>query len=98
MPMGSRHRETGLLLDSRRGLVLQVDGGGEWALDSGGKGRRLLGRRVTIEGVRSGYDRLDVMWIVPEGQELSRSPKTLLTLFRLVRLILPCSTRGGSEH
>lgn len=63
--MGSRHRVTGILLDSARGLVLEVDGGGVWALDAHGSARKLLGRRVTVEGTRSGFDRLDVDWIGP---------------------------------
>jgi len=69
MPMGTRHRETGLLLDSTRGLVLQVDGGGVYALDTNPDAHRLLGQRVTVEGTRSGFDRLDVDWIGPARTE-----------------------------
>ena len=65
MPMGTRHRVTGLLLNSKRGLVLEVDGGGAWALDGAGKAHKLVGQRVTVEGTRSGFDRLDVDWIGP---------------------------------
>ena len=63
MPMGTRHRVTGLLLDSRRGLIIEVDGGGVYALDADRSARKYLGLRVTVEGVRSGFDRLDVDWI-----------------------------------
>jgi hypothetical protein len=63
MPKGTRHRVTGLLSDSRRGLILEVDGGGVYALDAEPGARRLLGQKVTVEGVRSGFDRLDVEWI-----------------------------------
>lgn len=63
MPMGTRHRVTGLLLDSRRGLIIEVDGGGVYALDADRSAREYLGLRVTVEGVRSGFDRLDVDWI-----------------------------------
>ena len=65
MPIGSRHRVTGLLLEVRRGLVLELDDGGVYALDAEPAARELLGRRVTVEGVRSGFDRLDVTWIGP---------------------------------
>lgn len=65
MPMGSRHRVTGRLMRSRRGLVLEVDDGGVYALDVDRPAEDLLGRRVTVEGVRSGFDRLDVEWIGP---------------------------------
>jgi hypothetical protein len=43
--------------------VLEVDDGGVWALDLDHDPNALLGRRVTVEGVRSGFDRLDVEWI-----------------------------------
>lgn len=65
MPMGTRHRVKGILLDSARGLVLEVEGGGVWALDVGWSDRKLVGQRVTVEGTRSGFDRLDVDWIGP---------------------------------
>lgn len=65
MPLGSRHRVTGLLLRSQRGLVLQVDAGGVWALDADRSVAQHVGSRVTVEGVRSGFDRIDVEWIGP---------------------------------
>lgn len=46
-----------------RGLILQVDDGGVWALDAPSRAYKLVGTRVTVEGVRSGFDRLDVEWI-----------------------------------
>ena len=63
MPSGSRHRLTGILLSSRRGPVLRVDDGGVYALDLDRDVTRLFGHRVTIDGLRSGFDRLDVEWI-----------------------------------
>lgn len=60
---GTRYRLEGLLLSSRRGPVLQIDDGGTWALDLNSDARDLLGRRVRIEGIRSGFDRIDVEWI-----------------------------------
>jgi len=39
-----------------------MDDGGVWQLDVGWEwnARRSVGRRVTVEGVRSGFDLLDV--------------------------------------
>lgn len=54
-----------MLQDSARGLILEVDGGGVYALDVERGARDLLGRRVIVDGVRSGFDRLDVDWIGP---------------------------------
>lgn len=63
MPLGSRHRVSGLLKRSSRGFVLEVEDGGVWALDLDRNPKAIVGRRVTVEGVRSGFDRLDVEWI-----------------------------------
>ena len=63
MPMGSRHRLEGLLLNSKRGLVLKIDDGGVWALDQDRRASKLVGLRVIVEGTRSGFDRIDVDWI-----------------------------------
>jgi hypothetical protein len=57
--MGSRHRIAGCLRKSIRGLVLEVDDGGIYALDVDRPVVELLGQRVTAEGTRSGFDRLD---------------------------------------
>jgi hypothetical protein len=79
MPMGTRHRVTGILLSSARGPVLQVDDGGVFALDLDHDATRLFGQRLTVEGLRSGFDRLDVEWIgapdrVEEKECASRRP------------------------
>lgn len=63
MPMGKRYRVKGVLLESLRGPVLEVDGGGTWLLDTATSTQALIGQRVTVEGVRSSFDRLDVDWI-----------------------------------
>lgn len=63
--MGTRHRLTGRLMASHRGLVLQVDDGGEFALDAARSARRLLGLRVTVEGIRAGFDPIEVESIGP---------------------------------
>ena len=66
--IGTRYRLEGLLLASERGLVLQIDDGGVWALDTDAGADSHAGRRVVIEGVRSGCDRIAVEWIGPAGR------------------------------
>lgn len=63
MPLGSRHRLIGRLTAAYRGLILEIEGGGVWVLDADPSARDLLGRRVIVEGVRTGFDRLEAEWI-----------------------------------
>jgi len=62
MPRGTRHILTGTLRRTRLGYALEMDGGGVWRLDLGAAGRvtRYLDERVTVNGIRSGFDLLDV--------------------------------------
>jgi len=73
MPRGARHVETGILRPGKWGYALETDGGGMWQLDIAGSARRYLGRRVTVEGTRSGFDLLDVHRICP-GDRLAERP------------------------
>lgn len=54
MPRGTRHILTGTLDwdDSNRSYVLRAEDGGCWFVDMPGRSRRLIGREVTVEGVR----------------------------------------------
>lgn len=56
-------------MTSKRGLILEVDDGGIYALDTDAGAKELLGQRVIVEGVRSGFDRLDVEWIGREAEQ-----------------------------
>lgn len=71
MTFGSRHRETGQLTTSARGLILELDDGGIYALNAEADAAELVGHRVILEGTRSGLDRLNVEWIGRAG--LNRS-------------------------
>lgn len=63
--IGTRYRLEGLLLMADRGPVLQIDDGGVWALDLFPELRIHAGRRVLVEGIRTGFDRIDVEWLSP---------------------------------
>jgi hypothetical protein len=67
MPLGTHHDVTGMLYQSGRGLELHVDGGGVWALDAPGRARKLVGQRVRVKGLRTGFDLLDVRGIEDAG-------------------------------
>lgn len=67
MPRETRHSVTGLLDRTGRGHVLRVDGGGVWTLDPDRRLRKWLGQRVTIEGVRTGFDFLSVTRVRAAG-------------------------------
>ena len=62
MPRGTRHTLTGTLRRTRLGYALEIADGGVWQLDVGFEWnlRAKLDRRVTVEGVRSGFDLIDV--------------------------------------
>lgn len=85
MPRGSRHIETGLLFERNHGIVLRRDDGGEWRLDAPRKARRLLGRRVRIDGVRDGFDLLAVTAIQPVNGHGPAPETTARRLFRFLR-------------
>jgi hypothetical protein len=67
-----RRRLEGRLLLEQGKPVLMLDGGGRWGLDLD-DGERWLGQRVRIEGVRSGFDRIDVVAIAGPGESLEQA-------------------------
>lgn len=64
MPLGTRHAGVGRLTLRNGRWSPRVEGGGEWGLDlgwrHGGRARALTDRRVEIDGVRDGFDLLQV--------------------------------------
>ena len=58
MPRNTYHRLDGVLLDSRRGLILRTGDGGEWLVALRRHRHALLGQRVVVEGPRIGFDEL----------------------------------------
>lgn len=61
--IGTRYRLEGRLLMAARGPVLEIDDGGIWALDLFPEQRTHCGHRVVLEGIRVGFDRIDVEWL-----------------------------------
>ena len=68
MPKGTIHRETGILRRAALGYALEMDGGGRWMLDINGRVKKLIGKRVTVEGKRMGFDLIFVDRIWFEGK------------------------------
>jgi hypothetical protein len=60
MSIGKPHVDQGLLLHQGRALLLQRDDGGCWRLQADADAWGLLGARVRVEGLRSGFDLLEV--------------------------------------
>ncbi len=60
MSRGQFHIEEGLLLRQRGGLILQRDDGGRWRLQADADAEKMLGQRVRVEAIRSGFDLLEV--------------------------------------
>lgn len=66
MPRGTPCTVEGLLAVGRAGLLaLRTDHGGTWEIDGPSRLRRLVGRRVQVNGFRSGFDMLDVERFAP---------------------------------
>ncbi|WP_323810412.1 DUF5818 domain-containing protein [Sphingobium baderi] len=65
MPKGTRHTEIGTLRSNHFGFVLEMDGGGFWVLEFWSVRRinQYLNQRVTVEGIRTGFNQLEVVRI-----------------------------------
>ena len=64
VPVGSRLRVQGTLGRSTRGpIVVDATGVPLWTLNFCGECPVASGKTVIVEGVRSGFDRIDVEWI-----------------------------------
>jgi len=62
MPLGTYHEETGTLRWTKLGYALETDGGGVWQLELSWTCRASakVNRRVTVEGIRNGFDMLAI--------------------------------------
>jgi hypothetical protein len=64
VPIGKFHAEEGLLLRQRGRLILQKDDGGFWLLEADREAERMIGSRVRVDGIRSGFNVLEIARIV----------------------------------
>lgn len=91
MPRGTRHTLTGTLGwdEHNRMYVLHMPGGGYWFLDMPGWRRHELGREMTVEGVRSDFNMLDVSKVVAvDGVAITSNRRAAaMRLLRHLRLI-----------
>ena len=60
---GSRKRVVGILSHGQRGLFLTTNEDEVWILERDESGDDLVGSKVVVEGVVTGFDRLRVDWI-----------------------------------
>lgn len=60
---GPRKRVVGILSQGQRGLILTTNEDEIWILERDESGDDLVGSKVIVEGVVSGFDRLRVDWI-----------------------------------
>ena len=63
MAKGDHCNVTGILRAGRWGYSLEAEGGGTWRLDVTGSAAKYLDQRVTIQGIRSEFDMIDVYYI-----------------------------------
>ena len=60
---GIRKRVVGILSHGQRGLLLTTNEDEVWILERDESGDDLVGSKVIVEGVVTGFDRLRVDWI-----------------------------------
>ena len=60
---GSRKRVAGILSHGQRGLILTTNEDEVWILERDESGDDLVGSKVIVKGVVTGFDRLRVDWI-----------------------------------
>ena len=60
---GSRKRVVGILSHGQRGLLLTTNEDEVWILERDESGDDLVGSKVIVDGVVTGFDRLRVDWI-----------------------------------
>jgi Protein of unknown function (DUF5818) len=74
MQLGTLHTVEGIIRKGQRSYSLAVHGGGEWALEIDRRLPKYLDQSVTVEGVRTGFNRLEVVRIKRDGEEWPTKP------------------------
>ena len=74
MPLGTLHTIKGFIRPGTRGHVIAIHGGGEWELENDGKAVRYADCVVVLEGVRTGFNRIEIVRIKLEGEDWPPEP------------------------
>ena len=69
MPLGTLHTVAGVVRREPKRIVIDVNGGGTWELELSRIVARHIDQAIILEGVRTGFDRLEVVRIKREGEE-----------------------------
>ena len=75
MPLRGDLHLLGRLEQGAYGLVLRVDGGGVWELETRRRVRRLVGSKVEVVGHRAGFNGLACEQVWPAGPPRPRSSR-----------------------
>jgi Protein of unknown function (DUF5818) len=88
MPVGEVVRESGLLIDGPNGPLLKPDKGGTWQLEPSRRISRLVGSKVHVEAVRSGFSELAVKRIWRHGAKRPILARGLIELSIVVACVV----------
>ena len=87
MPVGDVIRESGLLIDGPNGPLLKPTKGGTWQLEPSRRISKLVGSKVHVEAVRSGFSELAVKRIWRHGAKRPILVRGLIDLTFVVALV-----------
>lgn len=69
MPLGTLHTVEGVIRREPKRIVIEVKSGGTWELEASRLVARHIDQAVILEGVRTGFDRLEVVRIKRESED-----------------------------
>jgi hypothetical protein len=87
MPVGDVIRESGLLVDGPNGPLLKAAKGGTWQLEPSRRISKLVGSKVHVEAVRSGFSELAVKRIWSHGAKRPILARGLIELSIVVAFV-----------
>lgn len=87
MPVGDVIRESGLLIDGPNGPLLIPAKGGTWQLEPSRRISKLVGNKVHVEAVRSGFSELAVKRIWRHGAKRPIFARGLIELAFVVAFV-----------
>lgn len=87
MPVGEVVCESGLLIDGPNGPLLKPDKGGTWQLEPSRRISKLVGNKVHVEAVRSGFSELAVKRIWRHGAKRPVLARGLIELTMVIAIV-----------